>query len=322
MLNLHRRFALLLLGLLLVLVLCLPALAQGGGTLEGILVNGTEGGPEIGSGLPVTLYVRQGDTEVTTLEAETDDAGRFRFEGLDTETSLEYWPEAEYLDVAYGSAEPLQFEEGTDELTTTIMVFETTDEDSAVTLNSVHFIAESFGEVLRISEIHLLGNDGDRTYVGQAGEDGRLATVSIPLPENAMGVALEQQDSAERFLEVENGVVDSQPVPPGQETSMIFFSYHLIVMGDTVPLERTFSYPLTHLNALVAQPDLQLNSDKLLLRGPQSFQGRSYDLYTADDVPAGTPLTMEFVPVAVPGSALATGAGAEAAAPAGNMPRW
>ena len=115
-----------------------------------------------------------------------------------------------------------------------------------------------------------------------------------------MGIAFEQEGSAERYAEVESGIVDTEPIPPGQETSLAFFSYHLLVTGDTVPLERRFAYPLTHLNVLAAQPGLMLNSDQLEMQGPQSFQGRPYDLYALDNLPAESSLAMEFVPVEVP----------------------
>jgi hypothetical protein len=173
--------------------------------------------------------------------------------------------------------------------------------------------------MLRVSEIHLFGNAGDRTYVGLPGEDGSLGTVAIPLPENAVGIAFEQENSAERFVEVGGGIIDTQPVPPGQETSMVFFSYHLPVMGDTVPLERSFSYPLAHMNLLVAQPGLQLNSDDLQMQGPQSFQGRPYDLYALDDLAVNAPLAMEFVPVEVPDTAPDPAGGAGAMPPVGGQ---
>ena len=39
-------------------------------------------------------------------------------------------------------------------------------------------------------------------------------------------------------MEVDGGLVDTEPVPPGSESSLVFFSYHLMVTGETVPLER------------------------------------------------------------------------------------
>jgi hypothetical protein len=278
-------------GLLVIFVLALTAQAQGTGTLEGLVVNETADGPSIGPGLPVTLYIYRGDIEENTLETTTDAEGGFRFEGLDTDPSLRYWPEAFYLDVIYRSVEPVQFEADRTSLNATIPVFETTDDDSTVRLDSVHIIAESFGEVLRVSEIHLFGNSSDRTYVGTDG-----ATVSVDLPDGAVGLSFGEGIPEERFLEVAGGLVDTEPVPPGAESSLIFFSYHLMSPGGVIPVERRFAYPVSNLSILVAQPGLALNAEQMLAMGTENFQGRQYEFFTMQDLPANTPLVVEFVP--------------------------
>lgn len=269
--------------------------AQGTGVIEGQVVNGTAGGSEPGAGLQVTLQVFLGGSEVDTLRAVTDGDGRFRFEGLDTDPELEYWPEVVYLDVTYSVEDPLFFDGEEATLSATVTVYETTDDDSGIRLDSVHMIAESFGQVLRISEIHLFSNAGDRTYIGSDGEGAQPGTLYIPLPEGAVGLAFGEDIPEDRYVEIEGGLMDTDPVPPGSDTSLTFFSYHLVVAGETIPLERSFAYPLTILNVLAAQPGLTLNSDQFQFQGLEPFQGRDYGLYTVQDVPAGTPLTMEWV---------------------------
>jgi hypothetical protein len=294
-------------GLLLSMVLVVVAQAQGTGIIEGQLVNGTAGGQDPGSGLTVLLHVFRGELEEGTLETATDAEGRFSFDGLDTDAGLEYWPEATYRGVSFSGAEPLQFGGEPSTASTTITVYETTDDDSALRLDSVHMIAESFGEVLRISEIHLLGNTGDRVYVGPDGDAAQGETVFIPLPEQGVGVAFGDGVAADRFVEVEGGLADTAPVLPGSESSVIFFSYHLVVTGETVPLERRFSYPVTNLNILVAQPGLTLSSEQLQSMGIELFQGQQYELQATQNIPADAPLVMEFVPVETAGGTETTG---------------
>ncbi len=287
------------LGLLLLtwVPLAAPVRAQGAGILDGQVVNGTAGGQDPGSDLTVLLHVYRGELEEDTLETTTDAEGRFRFDGLDTDEGLEYWPETVYGNVPFSSAEPLQFSGESATLNTTITVYDTTDDDSAIRLDSVHMIAESFGEVLRISEIHLLGNAGDRVYVGSVDGAGQGESVFIPLPEQAVGVAFGEGAEADRFVEVEGGIASTDPVPPGPESSLVFFSYHLVVTGETVPLERRFSYPVTNLNILVAQPGLTLQSEQLQSMGIELFQGRQYELHVTQNIAADAPLVMELVPV-------------------------
>jgi hypothetical protein len=283
------------LALLSLLALVAAVQAQGTGIIEGQVVNGTVGGAEPGAGLDVTLRVFQGATEVNTLQAVTGSDGRFRFEGLDTSGELEYWPEVVYLDVTYSVEEPLFLDGEGATRSASIAVYETTDDDSGVRLDSIHMIAESFGQVLRISEIHLFGSSGDRTYIGTDGDGGQRSTLYIPLPQGAVGLAFGEDIPEDRYVEVEGGLMDTEPVPPGSESSLTFFSYHLVVSGETIPLERSFAYPVTSLNLLVAQPGLTLNSAQLQFQGLEPFQGRDYGLYTIQGLPANTPLTMEWV---------------------------
>ncbi len=290
---------------LLFLTVSVPVLAQGDGVIEGRVVNGSSGGEDIGAGIIVTMRALRNDAIVDEFETRTDDGGGFRFEGLDTDPELEYWPETTYLDVPYTLLEPLQF--GADQMApdATITVHETTQEDSAISLDALHMIAESFGEVLRVTEIHLYGNSGDRTYVGRAGDAAPEipTTVRIPLPDNGVGLALEQSETEPRYVEVEGAVLDTAPVRPGSETSLVFFSYHLMVTGDVVPLERRFAYAVADMNALVAQPDLSLRSEQLQSLGAETFQDRQYNLYVGSGLAAGDALIIEFLPVAGEGAA-------------------
>jgi len=309
--------------LLLVLVTPFVVQAQGSGILEGTVVNATPGGPEIGAGVAMLLHAFEGSTEVQTLETATDARGGFRFEELDTDPAVTYWLEAVYLDVTTSSPEPYQFEEGQEQISVMLTVYETTTDDAEIRVGSVHVIAESFGQVLRLSEIHFYGNAGDRAYVGSPGEDGRPRTIFIPLPEGAMGVAFGEDIPAERFVQVGDGLWDTEPVPPGGETALIFFSYHLVVRGDTVPVEREFAYPADSLSILLAQPGLTLRSDQLESRGLQTFQGRQYEFYAAGGLGPDSPLSIEFVPLAtdetVPGSMASTGSEVAGISAGGNQ---
>jgi hypothetical protein len=117
-----------------------------------------------------------------------------------------------------------------------------------------------------------------------------------------MGLAFSETVPADRFVEVEGGLLDTRPVLPGQEALTIFYSYHLGVAGQTVRLERSYDYPIAVLNVLLAQPGLTLRSDQLQDSGPQLFEDRQYALYTAAELPAGTPLVIDLT-VQVPSTA-------------------
>jgi hypothetical protein len=325
----RRTFGLVWVVLVLALSLVMPmaARAQGTGSLQVQLVNGTPGGAELGAGIPVVLHIYQGGTEIDTQETLTEADGGFQFDGLDTGPDMEYWSEVLYQDAFFTSAEPFRFDGEETALSGTLTVYETTDDASEIRLDSVHVIAESFGEVLRVSEIHLFGNGGDKAFTGNAGDSEQGMTVFIPLPENAVGLSFGEGVAEDQYIQVEGGLMGTEPVPPGTETALAFFSYHLMVTGESVPLEQRFAYPVTNMNMLVAQPGLTLNSDQLQSRGLELFQGRQYELYSTQNLGPETPLALELIPVAEvsgdTGTAEAPASSGErmtGATPRGNQP--
>lgn len=288
----------LLMGCALILALSRPAHAQETGVLDGKVVNGTAGGPLVADGVPVTLHIVQGDTDLDALQTTTDAQGHFAFEGLDPDPALSYYPEATYQDVSYRSADALKFDVQRLTLSATLPVYETTEDGSQVTLDSVHLIAENLGQVLRISEVHVFSNGADRTYIGGVDQaaGGRRTTVVIPLPDGLVGLGYAQGESADRFVQSQESLRDTQPVRPGSATSVVEFSYHLVVSGQTVPVERRFAYPVGMLNVLTVQPGLSLESEQLLAQQPMTFQDKQYGVYSMQGLGAQTPLSMTFVP--------------------------
>ena len=288
--------AMTLLGALM--VLCLPAHAQRSGTITGAVTNGTAGGPSIGPGLTVTLYVVGGEVQLVPLATVTAAEGRFSFEALDTDPALEYWPEVSYRGVTYGIGQGLAFQEGVTELQASLVVYEATEEDDSLRVESVHLVAESFDQVLRVSEVLVLANTSDRTLIGQVRDEAgeQAATVFIPLPANAVGLALPEGEPAGRFAEVDGGLWDTQPVRPGAAASVIRFSYHLMVEGAPVPLERRFPFPVSSLTILAVQPGLAVRGDQLTAGETVTFQDTEYQAYAAGSLGANVPLSLELVP--------------------------
>lgn len=293
-------------GLALVLtVLLLPLWtveAQSTGTLEGEVVNGSPDGPEVGAGIAVSLYVVQDEVQVDLKETTTDEDGHFRFEGLDTDEWLEYWLEAEYLDIIYGPPEPLQFPAGETALHSTLTVHETSDDDSGVGANLIIIRVQALDSVLRVQESYYLGNESDYTYVGQAGAlpEGRLSTVLIPLPENQFGIELGTPDGDEQAAEIEGGVAVTDPIQPGKGTTYLSISYHLAVPDDgLVTLERSLPYPIEAVWVLAAQPGLQLASNVLESQGTTELQeGQPEELFVGEELPANQPIVLQLLAVA------------------------
>jgi hypothetical protein len=100
------------------------------------------------------------------------------------------------------------------------------------------------GDRLQVGEYYLVGNIGDRTYVGV--EDpgrGRRATLTFTLPEGAEGLGFDGPGLGERYLEQEGGFADTEPVPPGTAAVEVLFSYEL-PYREGLRVERVFDLPV------------------------------------------------------------------------------
>lgn len=310
------------------MAICLPVYAQRSGTIKGVVTNGTAGGPSVGPGLAVTLYVLDGEAQLAPLSTVTAADGTFSFEALDTDPALEYWPEVSYQGVTYEAGQGLSFQEGLTELQASLVVYEATEEDGGLRIESAHIVVKSFEQVLRVSEVLVLGSTSDRTFIGQVRDEagGQAATVFIPLPANAVGLALPEGEPVNRFAEVEGGLWDTQPVRPGANASVLRFSYHLPVEGAAVPLERRFPFPVSSITILAVQPGLMVRGDQLTVGETVTFQDTEYQAYTAGSLGTEVPLSLELVPGGISDTPIMPETAGSPARPAGvgqqGVLRW
>ena len=201
--------------------------------------------------------------------------------------------------VTYEAGQGLSFQEGVTELQASLVVYEATEEDGSLRIESAHIVVKSFEQVLRVSEVLVLGNTSDRTFIGQVRDEagGQAATVFIPLPANAVGLALPEGEPVNRFAEVEGGLWDTQPVRPGANASVLRFSYHLPVEGAAVPLERRFPFPVSSITILAVQPGLTVRGDQLTVGETVTFQDTEYQAYTAGSLGTEVPFKPRRLPL-------------------------
>ncbi len=131
--------------------------------------------------------------------------------------------------------------------------------------------------------------DGDRTFVGREvdGVDAPV-TVELMVPEGAEQVSFDNGAVGERFRSVGNIYYDTAPMIPGEGTDQIVVRYALPYADTNIDISQSFLYPVKLLNLLIADlPDLQVDVAGLEDMGPQDFQGRTYRIWSGNDLPAG-----------------------------------
>lgn len=222
----------------------------GDGVIDVLVENATTG--EKPGGLPVRLYMFEGDSFVSSRSAETDADGRARFEALPNDVTWVYVAEVQYNDVPF-SSNMHQFEDQASNLEIALPVYDGGATAADIRVDRAHWVLNlSTPQRLDVGEIYILSNTGDRVYDGEEGDDGVRRVLFLTVPENATNVGVEGAELGGRFLVEGNAVIDTAPMAPGQR--QILIRYSLPIEDGRVELFHPIAYAVDHLNLLV--PDI------------------------------------------------------------------
>ena len=281
---------------ILVIAVLLPGivLAQGTGgiAITGSVTNGTPGGA-LPVGDPVTLqFYSQGEwlaIYTTTLSVD----GTFRFTDFDTDVGSDFVTHIVYQDVDYYSA-PTKLTDEAD-VVTDIAVYEPTTNPSGVVIDQMHYFIAPAGDSVRIAEYYLIGNTGDRTYIGTENADGMRATITFTPPAGAGDLFFDGPGLNERFVGDITRFADTRPIPPGATVIDVDFSYQL-PFTDGMRVERVVDLPVTSVALIVSSESIGLSGSGLNPQGMMNTEMGPAFSYSAGPLAAGELLAFTFVP--------------------------
>jgi hypothetical protein len=182
-----------------------------------------------------------------------------------------------------------------------ISVFETTETAPEWNVAMRHVIVEPAGESLHITEMLVVENPGDRTWLGGKQADGSRASVSLALPPNAEKVELGEA-MREGFKSADGKLVQTTPLVPGM--SQLQFAYALPLRDGKAQLTITAPAGVKHMMLFV--PDTgQATAKGLEVMGSQDMGQGKMKVFKGSDLKAGHQAVLD---VAVPVPAKNAGA--------------
>ncbi len=281
---------------LLVVFVLLPgmALAQGVGgvAVTGQVTNGTPDGT-IPVGDPVTLqFYSQGEwTAIYTTTLSAD--GSFRFADFGSDAGGDFITHILYQGVDYYSS-PTKLT-GEADVVADIAIYEPTTDPSGVVIDQMHYFIAPSGDTVRIAEYYLVGNTGDRTYIGTENADGTRTTLAFTPPAGASDLYFDGPGLEERFVGDIARFADTRPIPPGKTAVDVDFSYQL-PFTDGMRVERVVDAPITLVALIVSSERIGLAGPGLNPQGMMNTQMGTAASYSAGPLAAGEPLAFTFVP--------------------------
>ncbi|MCB0211713.1 MAG: c-type cytochrome [Anaerolineae bacterium] len=264
------------------------AVPQRNGILSGQIINGTTNEPQ--GDLEVTLYTFSGNTAVEEHTAQADSDGNYRFENLSTDPEVMYVVEGRFDDVSYLS-QPSPFPDDNNTQKLDLDVYETTTDEASISLSRLNNLVSFMPKAVRVIELFVLGNDGDKTYVGQGG-----SSFTFDLPDNATNVSF-QNDLSNRFVEAVDGggYTTNEPIFPGEEGLVIVAVYDLPYDSDTLSVEMPIPADVESVSMLMElQPDIELVSQQFQFVERRTLQNSEFGTYNAQNLKEGDVLTFEI----------------------------
>ena len=226
-----------------------------GGVIDGQLTLKTGEGGKLAD-LDVILIFLTDEMARETRTTKTDVKGRFEFTELDTDK--EYMVSVYYGGVNYYY--PVVFGAGETMISIEMSVCDTTTSDERIRVTMAHIIMYIEEESISVTEVFLLVNDGDRTYVGSGGEV--RGTIVFTLPEGASDFDAPPDLIEDYIFLNSNKVADTLPFPPGER--QLVYSYRLVrEPSSDFMLNLVMDYPTDRIEIMMQGTDIEVASAQL-----------------------------------------------------------
>lgn len=277
-------------GLLLFYILCLFVItghldlqAQAGGRITVTVVNQSTGENAAGQTVTVLRHMNEGDEMQMVAEGVTDRSGRYTFRGLPLD-GAHYVVATEYLDVQYMTGH-LPLEANLTEHDTSLVIHETTGDDSVISMDALHWIIDVQKDVLLITEILIFRNSGDKSFAPTTGQTGlRLVLPPMAFQFQPMSPGLERTPEGLRY---------SPPIAPG--TAQIIYTYSIERSAIDDLFSQRMAYDTGRAQVLILPSDLSVTGTNVVNEGVRTIENKTYlFLSNTTGLKRGMALTLEF----------------------------
>ncbi len=251
-------------------------------TVTGRVVHG--GNQPLPEDLTVTLHGFDDIAEALTLEGPVAEDGTFRFDEVPALPHRVFLATVEYQDLTYVSDVVTVVPPDDTQVDLTVTIYDTTTDTATLRFQGLHIFVDFQGDTLRVAELYLLQNTGDKTVI--AAEEG-AGVVRYYLPPEATNLQFEQGQGTlgDRFLETDDGFVDTFAVPPGQ--FQVLFAYELPYPNHEAEIRHPVSLPVDTFAVLVPAEGVTVEGQGLVPGEVQDVQGMQVRIYQGPSLQAG-----------------------------------
>lgn len=161
-----------------------------------------------------------------------------------------------------------------------------------IVISQLHLFLSRTGDRVQVTEYYLLSNTGDEVFEGTDDpETGQRVTITFDVPEGADALTFDGPGLGERFVAVQDGFADTEPIPPGTASLGVLFSYDL-QYREGLLIARSAPVPVASVVILAAEGGLGVEGAGVEPAGVlETEQGPALS-YTAGPLAAGEMLSL------------------------------
>lgn len=229
------------------------------GQITGQLLDGTQNNAPVAN-QNVTLQLAQGNTSRDFITLKTDAQGRYSFNALENDSTVQYAVYTLYQGAQYVT-NLIDLSKQADQQVNLTVYDATSNTANLAVVQSAILLEKPNPQtgMLSVSEDFFFENLSNTTYVGSLdASQGKPNALLFALPANARFLSLETGFDGYRAIQVATGFASNAAVLPG--TSRFSFSFQVPYSGSSYHFSYTSIYPtltlslLTPLNMLVHAP--------------------------------------------------------------------
>lgn len=259
-------------------------LQPGDGVITGQVIF-EDGAPQQAEGNVALLDVYLDFEQIASFTSTLSADNMFLFENLTVDPNLIYMITVVANGITHSSS-MISLTPEQSQVDTSVTVFGVTDSPEDIRINRGHWIIDVQPGALVLAQIYLVGNSGERTFVGRTveGVDVPL-TVGFDIPTDAQEITFQNGALGGRFRRVGDVVYDTVPVTPGDSTQQVIVQYALPFDGVSFDLRQQLLYPTDSLSLLVTNfASLRVDAPELTFDSVQNIQGSEYQLWRASNI--------------------------------------
>jgi mono/diheme cytochrome c family protein len=222
----------------------------------------------------------------TTIEADHT----YAFQDIELTEGYIYFTTVDYNGSVFGS--PVNVvEPGITELDLPIEIYETTSDSSGLVVDRLHyFIDQVDPETLRVAELFIISNPGDKSVIP---DETSGTTLEFDLPDGAENLEILDGEIGDRFVETEKGFGDTFQIQPGFGEVQIMFAYDLPFDGS-LDLVRPVNLLTNAVVVLVPEDGIQIKGKDISDGGTRDVEGIPYRSYNIGRTMPGQDLNLKI----------------------------